>query len=56
MARYIAVPVKDRNLRPAGWSVFALPMGNRPPAARFRGLFAGLRAQARARKLSRGGC
>jgi hypothetical protein len=53
MARYIAVPVKDRHLEPVGWGVYPLPMGRRPPAARFRGPFAGLRAQARARKLSR---
>lgn len=52
--RYLAVPVKDRKGRHAGWRVYRLPLGNgTPAAARFAGPFAGQRARRRARKLSR---
>jgi hypothetical protein len=56
MARYLAVPVKDRHYRPDGWRVYALPIGNSSrAAASFHGPFARQRAERRARKLSRGG-
>jgi hypothetical protein len=54
MPGYLAVPVKDARMRPAGWRVYSLPMGGNA-VARYRGPFAGFRAQARARKLSRAG-
>jgi len=60
--RYLALPVKSRAKgrngwdvwRPDGWAVYRLPFGNNSRAAgRYRGPWAKLHAQAKARGLNR---